>query len=359
MFKFLKEKLKKVISGISKKVEQEMPKEEAVKAGVPEKKETIQKKEIKDKEVEDKEQEIFSGKKEKKGFFGKLKESITTVRINEEKFNDIFWDLEKVLLENNVATEVVDKIKEDLSVYLVNQPIERGKVEKKIEEGLRSSIKDVLNVPKINLLEFVKNIRKDNRPIVLLIIGYNGSGKSLSVARLARYFKDHKLKVMLAAGDTFRAGSILQLEEYGRKVDAPVIKHQMKSDSCSVIFDTINAAKSRNYDVVIADTAGRIHSNRDLMDELKKIVKVNKPDLKILVLDALSGSDVVEQIKQFNDAVGVDALIFTKVDVYEKGGSVLSGTYFLRKPVLFFGVGQEMDSFKEYNPEEVLTNLGF
>src|SRR3989344_9259522 len=228
MFKFLKEKLKKVISGISKKVEQEMPKEEAVKDGVPEKKETIHKKEIKDKEVEDKEQEIFSGKKEKKGFFGKLKESITTVRINEEKFNDIFWDLEKVLLENNVATEVVDKIKEDLSVYLVNQPIERGKVEKKIEEGLRSSIKDVLNVPKINLLEFVKNIRKDNRPIVLLIIGYNGSGKSLSVARLARYFKDHKLNVMLAAGDTFRAGSILQLEEYGRKVDAPVIKHQMK-----------------------------------------------------------------------------------------------------------------------------------
>ncbi len=403
MFKFLKEKLKNAVEIFSKKAEEgakeeikeeirEEIKEEKPKKEVKEKKqEKIEKKEeivieekaeekpeikedkkgffekIKDKfkkkeeikeEKAEEKPEIKEEAGEKKGFFEKIKEKITTVKISGDKFDELFSELEIVLLENNVAVEVIDKIKEDLNKSLVERQIKRGEVEKEIKESLKESISKILTVPRLDLLKLVKDIRKENRPAVFIILGYNGTGKSLSAARLANYLKNKGLKPLLAAGDTFRAAGVAQTEEYAKKIEVPVIKHQMGSDSCAVIFDAISSAKAKNYDIVIADTAGRIHSNADLMDELKKIVRVNKPDLKILVLDALTGTDIVEQARKFDEAVGVDALIITKVDAYEKGGGILSGTYILKKPVLFFGVGQGMSDFKEYNPEEVLQNLG-
>ncbi len=147
------------------------------------------------------------------------------------------------------------------------------------------------------------------------------------------------------------------MEEHSQKLEVPIVKHKYQSDPAAVIFDAVKAAESRGIDVVLADTAGRSHSNTNLMDELKKIIRVNKPDLKILVVDCLTGGDVVQQSELFNEAVGVDGIIATKADVYEKGGALLSAVHSIGKPILFIGVGQEYDDFKPFVPEDVVESL--
>jgi len=308
--------------------------------------------------IKEEKKELKEEIKEKKSLFKKLKEKVGSKKISEDKFETLFSDLEMVLLENNIALEVVDKIKESLRMDLVNVPLTN--VKKIIEKSLKESLEEILTVPKLDVVEKVKEIKKEGRPAVFLIIGYNGAGKSITCAKLANYFKNKNFKPLLAAGDTFRAAGSVQLANYAKMVDVPVIQlQQQKGDSCALIFDAIKSAESKERDLVIADTAGRIHSNADLMEELEKIVRVNKPDLKILVLDALTGTDVVEQCREFDKAVGVDALIFTKVDAYDKGGGLISAAYILGKPIIFLGIGQKMDSLKEYDKKEILKSLGF
>jgi len=162
---------------------------------------------------------------------------------------------------------------------------------------------------------------------------------------------------VFAAGDSFRAASIEQLEEHGRKLSINVIKHKYGADSAAVIFDAKKHAESRKIDVVLADTAGRTHVNKNLMDELNKVVRVNKPDLKILIIDSLVGNDAVPQAKMFDEGVGVDAVMFTKVDVNEKGGCILSVAHTLKKPILFLGFGQKYSDIKTFKPEEFIENI--
>ncbi len=357
MFGFLKDKIKSAVSNITKKVEEEAevvetPVEQPKKVTKPKVEKKVSKPK-EEKKVEQKPKEEVK-EEEKKGFFGKIKEKVTTKKISEKQFDEFFFDLEVALLENNVALEVIDKIKEDLKMDLVDVPLQRKDVSKQIMETLKKSVTEILDVPKVSLLDEVK---KAEKPFKILFLGYNGVGKSLSVARVAQFFKKNNLKPMLAAGDTFRAAAVAQLEEYGRQVGVPVVKHQQGSDACAVIFDTISSAKAKGCDVVLADSAGRIHSNNDLMQELKKIVNKNKFDLKVLVIEATVGSDVVDQVKQFEKVVGVDALIITKNDVYEKGGSLLSACFLLQKPILFLGVGQGFDDLKEYDSLEVASNM--
>ena len=393
MFKFLKDKLKGAIDKFTKKVEEEaqeqeieqpiqtpkQEKEEKKEAKLKEKPKE-QKKEITKKEIIQEEKVVVEEKKEekhgffdflkkkkedlpekeeKKGIFQVIKEKVTTKTISPDQFDELFFDLELVLLENNVAVEVIEKIKKDLKMDLVNTPLKRSAIDEAIKEALKESLEDVLDTPKLDLISLVKKTKQEGRPYIILILGYNGSGKSITAAKLAKYFKKYQLKPILGAGDTFRAAGALQLSEYAKLVNVPTIKQETGADSCAVIFDTISSAKARNYDVVIADTAGRIHSNTDLMQELEKIVRVNKPDLKILIIDSLTGSDVVPQAKEFDKSIGVDALILTKVDAYERGGSILSAAYILRKPILFLGNGLGMDSLEEYDVKEILKNLGF
>ena len=192
-------------------------------------------------------------------------------------------------------------------------------------------------------------------PLLVMFLGFNGTGKTTTLAKLAYKFKDEK--PVLAAGDTFRAASIEQLEEHGRRIGAAVIRHNYGSDSAAVIFDARKHAAANGCRLVLADTAGRAHSNVNLMDELKKVVRVNKPDLKILVLDSMTGNDIYEQARMFNEAVGVDGIILTKADVYDKGGAALSAAYTIKKPILYLGVGQEYGDLREFNPSEVVKNL--
>ena len=212
---------------------------------------------------------------------------------------------------------------------------------------------EILNQKPINIFA----LAKEKKPLKIIFLGFNGTGKTTTIARLGYLFKEKKFEPVFAAADTWRAAAIEQIEHHGKKLSIPVVKQKYGADPAAVIFDAVKFAESKKLDVVLADTAGRSHTNSALMDEMKKIIRVNKPDLKILVLDSLTGNDAVEQARLFNEAVGVDGMIFTKVDVYDKGGALLSAAYTLKKPILFIGVGQGYKDLKEFDVDEVVKNL--
>jgi fused signal recognition particle receptor len=307
----------------------------------------------KPKKVEAKEELKIEKPKEEKGIIDKIKKKITEKKIEEDEIKDILKDMEMSLISSDVAVEVSDKIISDLRKNLVGNFIKRGEIENVVKKSLRDSILDILKVEGFDLIERVKT----KKPFLIVFLGFNGSGKTTSLSKLAKHFKDNGLRPILAAGDTWRKAAIEQLEEHGKKLGIEVVKHKYGADPAAVIFDSVLAAKARNYDVILADTAGRSHANTSLMDELKKICKVNKPDLKILVVDSLTGNDVVDQTKSFNDVVGVDGLILTKTDVYEKGGAILSAVFTIKKPILFLGTGQEHEDLEKFDPNKIVERL--
>ena len=263
--------------------------------------------------------------------------------------------MEPELLSANVAFEVVEFLKKDIKEQVVGREASRMKTEEWIRSAFESALVKALDHGHVDLDDLIKS--KGNRPAVVLFLGFNGSGKTTTVAKVASYLNDKGYKPVLAAGDTFRAAAIDQLETHGKRIGVKVIKHQYGADSAAVIFDAVKHAESKGFDIVLADTAGRAHTNANLMDELKKVVRVNKPDLNVLVMDGLTGNDAVEQAKQFNSEIGVDAVVITKVDVDEKGGAILSVAYTIKKPILFLGVGQGYEDFKKFEPKEFVKGL--
>ncbi len=292
--------------------------------------------------------------KEKKGFFAKITEAVTTTSLSEEKFESLFWDLEAILLENNVAVEVIERIKEDMKETLVKGKISRFNVDETILSTLKQSIDKILTFRGIDLVDAAKK----KKPLVLSFIGVNGSGKTTTIAKLAHYLLKHHLTVVLAAADTFRAAAIQQLEEHANRLGVRLIKHDYGADAAAVAFDAVKYAQAKNIDVVLIDTAGRLHSNINLMDEMKKIVRVAKPDYKIFVGESITGNDCVEQAQQFNDAITIDGIILAKADVDEKGGAALSVAYVTKKPILFLGTGQNYNDLEQFNKKEIIKSLG-
>lgn len=295
------------------------------------------------------EEEIKVEKEDKKrGLFQRLFETT----LNKKDVEIVLKELKFVLLENDVAVEVVEKICEDVASELVDKSIRRDKIQSAIKDALGHAMLDVMQQDKI---EVEKLIQEKEGVFTILFLGFNGAGKTTNLCKFAHKFK--KFHPIVAAADTFRAASIEQLEEHSKKVGFRLIKHKYGADSAAVIFDARKAALASGSKLVLADTAGRSHSNINLMDELKKVCRVSNPDLKILILDSVTGNDIYEQSKLFNDAVGVDAIILTKADVYDKGGAALSATYTIEKPILYLGVGQGYDDLKEFDPEEIVNNL--
>ncbi|GIU69665.1 MAG: hypothetical protein KatS3mg002_0901 [Candidatus Woesearchaeota archaeon] len=290
---------------------------------------------------------------EKKGFFTKITETFTKFQLSEERFEELFWDLEVVLLENNVAVEVIEKIKADMKKELLKGKISRKSVDEIIAATLKNSIIDLFDVDNINLIEEAKK----KKPYIIAVIGVNGSGKTTSIAKLTHLFQKNGLSVVLSASDTFRAAAIQQLEEHANRLNTKLIKHDYNSDPAAVAFDAIKYAESKNIDVVIIDTAGRLHSNTNLMRELEKIVRICKPDIKIFVGESITGNDCVEQAKEFDRAVGIDAIILAKADVDEKGGAAISVSYVTKKPILYLGIGQSYDDLKEFDPRMIIESL--
>jgi len=337
---------------------EEIPEEEAEK---PKPLEPVPAEEVKEEKApEEKKKEVARKEpekeppEEKKSFFGKIADRVMKKSISEKKFNDLFWDIEVALLENNVAVEVIEKIKSDLKEELVNKPVRIGKTNEVIESTLVNSIKSLFDTERIDI---IKNA-KQKKPYVICFFGVNGAGKTTTIAKIVRLLQKNNVSSVIAASDTFRAASLEQLDEHAKKLDVKVIKHDYGADPAAVAFDAIQHAKSKNKDVVLIDTAGRQHSNTNLMSELKKVVKVSNPDLKIFVGDSLTGNDAVEQAKKFNEAVGIDAVVLTKMDVDEKGGAAISVSYVTKKPIIFWGCGQEYDDLKEFNEGVVVESLG-
>ncbi len=309
--------------------------------------------EFKEELEEDKEEPIIEP--EKKGFFARIKQTFTTVKISDEKFDKIFWDLELAMMENNVAIEVIEKIKSDLKENLTSGRIAKKSVKEIIIISLRNSIKSLFEHNKN--FDLIKTIKKSSKPYVISFIGVNGSGKTTNMAKVANLLMKNNLKVVFAASDTFRAAAIQQLQEHADNLGVKMIKHEYKSDPAAVAFDAIKHAKAKKIDVVLIDTAGRLHSNDNLMNELKKLIRVNKPDLKIFVGESITGNDCVEQAKLFDEAVGIDAIILAKADVDEKGGAAISISYITKKPIIYLGVGQRLDDLEKFSSEKIIEHI--
>ena len=188
-------------------------------------------------------------------------------------------------------------------------------------------------------------------------MGINGGGKTTTIAKLANLLIKNDLKCVLVAGDTFRAASIQQLEEYANNLKVKLIKHDYNSDPAAVAFDGVKYAKSHSLDVVLIDTAGRQHSNKNLMEEMKKIVKVVRPDLKIFVGESITGNDAIEQVREFNKAISIDSIILSKADIDEKGGTAISITYVSGKPILYIGTGQEYNNLEKFDKEKIIKTI--
>jgi|TARA_B100000315_G_scaffold155604_1_gene144156 fused signal recognition particle receptor len=359
MFGKLKEKLKNWTNKISEKTEIEETKEEIKKVG--EKKEEPLK-EIKlpmkfdaGKQKYEPDLEKLEKIQEDEGFFKKIGEKIKRVKISEKEFEIYSEELEMLLLENNVALEVAEEIINKLKEKIVGKEFLKKEIEGQIKDSLKEIIEEILIEP-FNIPEKIKE--KTNKPYIILFCGINGVGKTTSVAKIADYLKREKISCVLAAADTFRAASIEQLKKHGEKIGIKVISHEYGSDPAAIGFDAIKYAKKNNIDCILIDTAGRMHTAKNLLKEIEKISKVCKPDLKLFVGESITGNDVVEQAKSFNWSIGIDGIILTKADVDEKGGTSLSVGYVTKKPILFLGTGQEYEAIEVFDKKKFIGKLG-
>ena len=369
MFKFLKDKLKNWTEKISgNAVAEDKEIKEKSKKLVKKKKEKIAAKREKEIFAEEKETENAEEKTPEileeetkpgtESFFQKVKSRISKVKITGKEFEIYSEDLKMLLLENNVAFPVAEKIIEKLKEKIVGQEFLKKEVEGQIKETLRDIIEDILIEPFSVTDKIKEKNEKENLPYVILFCGINGSGKTTTIAKIAEYLKSKFFSSVIAAGDTFRAASIEQLKKHGERLNVKIISHDYGSDPAAVGFDAINFAKKNKIEVVLIDTAGRMHTAKNLLREMEKITRVCKPDLKIFIGESITGNDAVQQVESFDEAIGIDAIILTKADIDEKGGTSLSLGFVTKKPILFLGTGQEYDKIEVFNKRKFVQKLG-
>jgi fused signal recognition particle receptor len=294
----------------------------------------------------------------KKGFQG-LVTKVTTAELKPENLHPILSDFKMSLCENDVAFPVADHVCDELENRLTGVKVKRLEDRKQVvEDNLRQVLLEVLlTKEKVDLLACADAKRRKKEPFVLLFVGINGTGKTTTVAKVAQFFKDKKFSVVLAASDTYRAGSIEQLEEHAKRLGLKIIKGVYGDDAASVAYDAIEHAKAHGINVVLIDTAGRMQTNQNLMQELQKVKRVVCPDLTVLTVDSLIGNDAVTQAEEFNKCIGINGTILTKVDADVKGGASLSVTYVTQKPILFIGVGQTYKDLELFSPEKFVQML--
>lgn len=276
-------------------------------------------------------------------------------QLRESDIADLLFELELSLLEADVnhdtATAFISRVKE----ALLSERIPRGR---QIDEFLKEKIHDILSemtkTKQINVFELADRAEK---PFKILFLGPNGAGKTTTIAKLTYSFQSMDKNVLWAASDTFRAASIEQLEEHAKKLGVRVIKHDYGADPTAVAFDAVKAAKANNVDVVMIDSAGRQETNRNLVEELKKLNRKIEPDLKVFVGEAFAGKNLLEQAQAFDEAIGLDGFILSKIDADPKGGTVLSLLYELKKPVLFIGTGQEYTDLIRFTPQYIIDRI--
>ena len=276
-------------------------------------------------------------------------------KVNEKEMDEFLWELELALMEADVALPVVEEIKDGVRANLVGKKYSRGHT---LEEIVELSLKDAVHsVLKLNEFDFDNWFAQQEKPVPIMFVGINGTGKTTAIAKIANRLMKNDKTIVLAAGDTFRAGAIEQLTIHADKLGCKIVKHSQDADPAAVAYDAIEHARSKKKDCVLIDTAGRMQTNSNLIDEMKKIVRVAKPALKIFVGDSLAGNDAVEQAKAFDAAIGIDAIILTKIDADSKGGAALSIAHTIGKPIAFVCNGQEYDDIIKFDSEWMLNRL--
>ncbi|MFO7836195.1 MAG: signal recognition particle-docking protein FtsY [Candidatus Thorarchaeota archaeon] len=277
----------------------------------------------------------------------------TTRELNEENLSDVVWELQLVLIQNDVAVEVAERICELTKQKLLGK--RTGRLEnltKLFQKAVYDSVLEVLEPEEpLDILEFAKERKEQGESTTILFVGVNGTGKTTTLAKMAHVFKGYDFSVVIAAADTFRAGSIEQLQRHADRLGVRVIKQDYGSDAAAIAYDAVAHAKAKGLDVVLIDTAGRMQSNKNLLEEMKKIARVSEPDLKLFVGDALAGNDAASQAKEFHKAIGIDGAILTKIDADPSGGAALSITYITGKPIVYVGIGQGYKDLRKFNPE--------
>lgn len=263
------------------------------------------------------------------------------VTISEKKLDDLLFDLEIALYEADVAEPVVQEVLGMTRRRLAATEISsRSEVKEAVRRALEESIVEVMDVPGI---DFDEAVAQGEKPFVVMFVGVNGTGKTTTIARIAHRLKGEGYSAVLAAGDTFRAGALEQLQLHADKLGVRLIKHKAGGDPAAVAYDAVEHAKARSKDVVLIDTAGRMQTNINLMDQMEKIQRVAEPHLAVFVGDALAGNDAIDQARKFDVAIGIDGVVLTKIDSDAKGGAALSIAHAVQKPILFLGVGQDYD----------------
>lgn len=276
-------------------------------------------------------------------------------KITQDKLEEIMFELELALLESDVAQGVVERIKGYIIKELEGAKVKRNSdLDEVIEGALKEAIRQVLDIKSIDLID---RIRTSEKPYVVMFVGVNGTGKTTAIGRIAHRLQREGVSCVLAAGDTFRAGAIEQLTKHADNLGLKIIKHSAGADPAAVAYDAIEHAKARRKDVVLLDTAGRMQTNINLMDEMKKIRRIAKPNLIVFVGDALAGNDAVIQASEFDKAVGVDGAILTKIDADAKGGAALSIAYTIGKPILYVGTGQGYEDLEPFDADWMIERL--
>ena len=298
----------------------------------------------------------------KPGLFGRLKGALTRTRdglaqglaglfgAGKQIDANLVEDIETALLGADVGVEATDRIIDDLTARLKRKELADS-------EAVLAALKENMVAILAPVAKPLNPQTKDGSPFVILMVGVNGAGKTTTIGKLAQRFSQEGRKVMLAAGDTFRAAAVEQLQTWGQRADVPVVAQHTGADSASVLFDALASARARNIGVLLADTAGRLHTHGGLMDELRKVKRVlgkqdaAAPHEVLLVLDATIGQNAMNQAREFGEAMGVTGLVLTKLDGTARGGVVLSIAQQLELPIRYIGVGEKVDDLRPFEPE--------
>ncbi|WP_435101002.1 signal recognition particle-docking protein FtsY [Halarchaeum sp. P4] len=300
-----------------------------------------------------------AAEEESSGRFGFARKAKSAVRgrvvIEEEDLEDQLWDLEMALLESDVEMSVAEAILDQIRDELVGQ--ERKFTESTgdlVEEALRDALLSVIGVGQF---DFDERVAEADKPLVIVFTGINGVGKTTSIAKLSKYLRAHGHSSVIANGDTYRAGANEQVREHAENLDTKLIAHEQGGDPAAVIYDAVEYAEANDIDVVLGDTAGRLHTSSDLMEQLSKIERVVDPDMTIFVDEAVAGQDAVNRAREFNDAAAIDGAILTKADADSQGGAAISVAYVTGKPILFLGTGQGYDDLERFDPDALVDDL--
>jgi len=275
--------------------------------------------------------------------------------IDEDDLAAHLEDLEFALLGSDVELEVAQEILDGVEENLVGETRRRlqstGNI---LRDALREALYDVISVGQF---DFDERVAEGEKPFVIIFTGVNGVGKTTTIAKLAQYFDERGLSTVLANGDTYRAGANEQLQQHADNLGKKVISHEKGSDPAAVIYDAVEYADANDVDVVLGDTAGRLHTSDGLMDQLSKIDRVIEPDMTVFVDEAVAGQDAVNRAREFDDASDIDGTVLTKADADSQGGAAISVAHVTGKPILFLGTGQEYDDLERFDPERIVDQL--